>query len=204
MIVKSIIKSYSIPKRNDANVFIESNGNVTMQAEHYSKAVNTNSIKWQEIPNLGRTGSAVTPFPVTTSMQTPSGNNPHLEYNMYLFKPGEVKVDLYFSPTLNFENSPNGIRYAISIDDEKPQVVNMTSNPNPPDLNRDPVWNKWVSNNINIQTTKHKIDEPGEHTLKFWMVDPGVVLQKIVVDGGGVKESYFGPTESFNGALQIK
>ncbi|MFO7179216.1 MAG: hypothetical protein DIU78_010995, partial [Pseudomonadota bacterium] len=59
------------------------------------------------------------------------------------------------------------------------------------------IWERHTSDNANITVTKHTIESPGDHTLKFWMVTPGVILQKIVVDAGGMKESYFGPPESY-------
>ncbi|MHB8579972.1 MAG: glycosyl hydrolase 115 family protein [Ignavibacteriaceae bacterium] len=195
VVVYAIVNNPSTPTRNAINGFVECNGYVSIEAEHYSKAVGSSSIYWQTIPNLGRTLSAVTPFPVTSSTQTPGGNSPHLDYKIYFVSKGDVKVSAYFSPTLKFHNKD--IHYAVSFDDEKPQIVNMTPDPNYADLNQDKLWNKWVSNNINIETTNLNIKSTGEHVLKFWMVDPGVVLQKIVVDAGGVKPSYLGPPESF-------
>ena len=58
-------------------------------------------------------------------------------------------------------------------------------------------WEKWVSDNVIVSTTQHSVEQPGTHVLKFWMVDPGVVLQKLVVDTGGLKPSYLGPPESY-------
>jgi Glycosyl hydrolase family 115/Gylcosyl hydrolase family 115 C-terminal domain len=182
----------------EINGFVESNGYISIEAEHYSKAVDGSNIKWRTILNLGRTNSAVEAFPVTSAVQTPGGDSPHLEYNIYLQNKGEVKVEAYFSPTLNFHNSPQGIRYAVSLDDGEPQIINMTPNPYFADLNRDQTWNKWVSENINVEISKLEINKPGKHILKFWMVDPGPALQKIVIDAGGVKPSYLGPPESFH------
>ena len=36
----------------------------------------------------------------------------------------------------------------------------------------------------------------GAHNLKIYMVDAGVVLDKIVIDTGGLKPSYLGPPET--------
>jgi hypothetical protein len=185
----------AMPKRNMVNGIVDSNGYFSVEAEHYTKAIGTSSIKWQVIPNLGRTSSGVTPMPVTSLVQKPGDNSPCLEYKIYFFTKGQVNVSAYLSPTLKFNNAD--LHYAVSFDNEKPQIINISTNPNPSDLDKDAVWSKWVSDNINIQNSMHIIASPGEHILKFWMVDPGVVLQKIVVDAGGVKPSYLGPPESY-------
>jgi hypothetical protein len=198
VLVNAVINNYSKAEMENVNGFTESNNYVSMEAEHYSRAINNDLNSWLIIPNLGRTLSAVTAMPVTTSIKVPGEKTPHLEYDVFLFNQGDVKVKAYFSPSLNFNYLPDGIRYAISFDDEQPQLINMTTNPNPPDLNRDQVWNKWMTENINIVISNHKIDKPGKHVLKFWLVDPGVVLQKIVIETGDVKPSYLGPPESFN------
>jgi hypothetical protein len=105
-------------------------------------------------------------------------------------------VNVYVCPTQNFLNT-DGLHYAVSFDDQEPQIVNIHENETVPDWQYPPYWNRAVSENIKVLVSEHIIDKPGEHVLKFWMVDPGIVLQKIVVDTDGLKPSYFGPPESF-------
>ena len=99
-------------------------------------------------------------------------------------------MSAYISPTLNYYNN-QGLRYAVSIDDNEPQIVNIHEG----DFPR--TWSRWVSNNINVTTSKHTVKSPGEHVLKFWMVDPGVVLQKLVTETVEIEPSYLGPPESY-------
>ncbi|MBC3538820.1 glycosyl hydrolase 115 family protein [Rufibacter sediminis] len=189
VVVQAIVQNPTSPKPNQLEGFAEANGYVSMEAEHFTRAVNANDIQWKLIPDLGRTGSAMTTLPVTASSQTPGGNSPHLEYKMYLQQEGEVSVQVFLSPTLNFHNT-QGLRYAISFDDEAPQIINIHQDKS------DREWNKNAGNNLNLTISKHQLKKAGEHVLKFWMVDSGIVLQKIVVDAGGLKPSYLGPPES--------
>ncbi|OHB64067.1 MAG: hypothetical protein A2168_06180 [Planctomycetes bacterium RBG_13_50_24] len=196
VVVQAVINNPAVPKRDMVTGFVESNGYVSIEAEHYTKAINADTIKWLRIPNIGRTLSGITPVLVTAKSQTPEGNSPRLEYCMHLFNSGKVNVNAYLCPTQNFHNT-QGLRYAISFDDQTPQLINIHEKDTVPDWKYPPAWNQAVGENIKVITSEHILKKPGEHVLKFWMVDPGIVLQKIVVDTGGVKPSYLGPPESY-------
>ncbi|MBE1489963.1 glycosyl hydrolase 115 family protein [Plantactinospora soyae] len=174
---------------------VEANGYVSIPAAHYTRAVNTGGVYWKRIPDLGRTGDGLTPFPVTAASRTPGGNTPRLEYEMTLTTPGPVKVSAYLSPRNNVLPT-EGLRYAVSIDGGAPQIVNATTSTGANDTTMNRQWERNTSDNVNVTTTLHTVDRPGVHTLKFWMVDPTVVVQQLVVDTGGLRPSYLGPPES--------
>jgi endo-1,4-beta-D-glucanase Y len=185
------------PARDSLEGFIEGDGYVSMEAEHCTKKVDAALVRWEEIPDYGRTLSGMTIFPVTAESVTPPQDSPHLEYKMYLFNPGKVEVESIVAPTLNFVPG-RGLRYAVSFDDEQPQVVDIVpASYNAGDGNRD--WEDSVRNSARVVKSTHTISQAGYHTLKIWMVDPAVVLTKIIVNTGGLKRSYLGPPESFRG-----
>ena len=133
--------------------------------------------------------------PVDAPSATPGKDSPCLDYRMYLFSPGRAEVTAILAPTLNLIPR-RGLRLAVSFDDEPPQTVTLV----PPDYiaqhgNMD--WEKCVGDNARLVRTMHTLTKPGYHTLELWMVDPGVVLEKLVVNLGGVKPSYLGPPESY-------
>jgi len=98
-------------------------------------------------------------------------------------------VQVTLAPTLKFQPG-SGFRYAVSIDDEAPQIVNVHADES------EKFWEKIVSDGAAVFTTEHQLAKPGKHVLKFWALDPGLVVQKLVLDAGGLKPSYLGPQQS--------
>jgi hypothetical protein len=185
--VTAIINDASLYANAGKGMFLEGDGYVSIEAEHYSRAVHT-AVTWQRIKGLGRTLSGMEAMPVTAPAQTPGDNSPRLEYTLYLTDSGECSVHAYFSPTLDFNGK--GLRYALSFDDQPPQVIDLAKNSSGKN------WDISVANNTFSSLSAHLLSRPGKHILKYWLVDPGVVLQKIVVDAGGMKPSYLGPPAS--------
>jgi hypothetical protein len=175
------------PEGYAGRLFRETDGYVSIEAEHYSRKKEAGNIVWKVIPDLGKTLSAVTTFPVTA---TPAATDDvSLEYDVDLKQAGEVRLIALLSPTLNF-NANKGLRYGISINGEEEQIVNF--NQTYTERERE----QWVANSIIESVTKHHIPHKGICTIRFRILDPGIVLQKIMMDTGGLKPSYLGAPES--------
>ncbi|MFJ3423174.1 glycosyl hydrolase 115 family protein [Streptomyces sp. NPDC086082] len=106
---------------------------------------------------------------------------------------GEVTVWAYLSPR-NPALPTGGLRYGVSLDDGPIQTVDINIGADDGLLND--VWARNTSDNVNATATKHSVTKAGVHRLKFWMVDPTVVLQRLVIDTGGLPALYLGPLES--------
>lgn len=167
-------------------VFQEKNGYVSIEAENFARMNNSDRIYWEVIPDFGKTKSGVTTFPQNAYPKT--DENVYLEYDINFESKGEFDVQLLLAPTLNY-NHNKGLRYQISFDGQTPQIINFNGHYKG-ELGR------WQSEHIIKSMTKHQISQPGKHTLRFRVLEPGIVLQKILINTGGLKPSYLGAPES--------
>ena len=194
---KSIDSNDLIP--NDAKGFIENNGYISIEANHFISAFQPEPFQWKVVENLGKTGSSVISLPIKEGRVVLNENTPKLSYNVYFQNKGKVKVYAYFSPTINY-STREGMYYGLSFDNEKPLQVNYDSDPLIFNYNgKVPSnWDNNVADNIKIVTTDFEIKEAGNHTLNYFRVDEGLVLQKIVIETSKkeIPKSYLGPPES--------
>ncbi len=193
-------KDYTIqvPIRNEMPKvagFIENEGAIAFEACNFTKKFDTINIHWTVVPNLGRTNSSLIIEPVTAETQVTLENSPRVDYEFTTFNSGDFKVEAHLSPTQDYKKQ-GGLKYAIAIDNEKPQIININEGEIIPDYKYADWWMKSVGDHIKTKVSKHKVEMSGKHVLKIWMIDPGIVFQRFVIDAGGLKPSYLGPVES--------
>jgi hypothetical protein len=195
--------------RQNVTAFGGLTGPIAIAAESAMKIVDAGNVRWEKIPDYGRALSGMAVFPVTVKSVLPPDNAPRMEYPVFIARPGEIQVDLVMGPTLNVQPD-RGVRIAVSFDDQPPQIIDAfegqsyadpskRGDPSSPPI-RD--WSTWVKDNARILKSTHQVSEPGVHTLKVWMVDPGVVLETLIVHSENLPKSYLGPVENLRSILK--
>lgn len=183
-------------------LFVENNGYVSIDAASFHRKVENDAIKMIMIPNLGCENAAVQlGNPIAPAQRTAGRNTPRLEYDFYTFEQGSVDVYTYVLPTFpiskdrgyaGHEATNVETKYGVCID-EGPVMTPSTSS-----FEYAQIWYESVLKNCRINKTTLHIDKPGKHTVKIICGDAGTVLQKVVLDFGGMKRSYMGPQPTRN------
>ncbi len=170
--------------------YAEANGAVSMEAEHYTNSVTNGEYGWVEQDDLGRSGSSMRFEP--TVADSISDNSAYLEYDVNFESSGTFDIDVYRMPTLNEGGS---VKFAIGIDDKAPAVLAGTNKYSGQAADK---WALGVLNNNETLTATITVDQPGIHKIKLYGVDPGAVVDKIVITTGTKYDSFYGAPESYN------
>ena len=133
-------------------------------------------------------------FPTTESFDN-IDDSPYLEYSIKLNEDAEYDLSVYTSPANNIQIDKR-LKYAVQFDDENPVIVNSLSEDFIAGDYNNESWCRGVLDNIRISKTNHKLNK-GIHTLRFYGLDGGIVLEKLVLSNGKLPYSYFGPEESY-------
>ncbi|MHB8127701.1 MAG: glycosyl hydrolase 115 family protein [Mobilitalea sp.] len=178
-----------------AKTFVDTQGVIAIEAEHYAENVALGGGEWKVINNYGRALSSMKVFPTNLESKTPRVDAPYLEYRFATKKTGMITVSVHGAPTNNL-SAVTGMRYAIAIDEEKPQIIDTFSCTLP--VGNGNEWDLGVMNNCRIFTTDHKLSKSDTHTLRIYMVDAGYVLQRLVIDcDEKLQQSFLGPQETY-------
>lgn len=178
-------------KQDGGFVFEPSAGYIAMDAEHFFSCNNPKEAEWTVIPYMGRTRSGISLQPYNEPVDGGS-----ISYRMNLPAGTEdVKVHVITASTLAFERR-DGHRYTIGFEGETPVEVNFNGELNEEPENVYRVTYPTVARRVIEKVVDLKTGGDGLKTLVIDPLDPGVVLQKIVVDLGGYKESYLFGKES--------
>lgn len=165
-------------KITTASSHTERNGMIALNAFQY-----TNGLNVEQIEGLGHSGSVVR-LPVAKKI---NASEPYLEYTVNTHSSGHawIKIGTVPKHPLNGGN----IRYAIIIDNQKPQVVSSAA---------EFLSSKWADNvlrNQSLTVTDVHIDRPGEHRIRIYALDEEVLFDQLMLEFAPAREHYLIPVQ---------
>ncbi|APB71706.1 hypothetical protein PPYC1_15610 [Paenibacillus polymyxa] len=172
--------------------FAEAHGVIAIEAEHTCGREAAGELRWEIIKGYGRSLSSMKLFP-TTALFERIEDAPYLEYRICTAEEQIYSLTVYTAPT-NPLGEGRRLKYAVAFDSHQPVLTDMLPLEFAAGESRH--WSESVMNNIHTSTTQHSLTA-GMHTLRLYVLDAGLVLQKLVLSREPLLCSYFGPEESF-------
>jgi len=174
----------------DYKGFVEDNGIVSIFASNFSRNVGKESNGWKVMGELGHTGKSLAAMPLqvkpATELNTPEDiklKSPCVEYDFYTFTPATPVANVYTLPTHEL-NKNWSMRFGVSVDDGPLTVLDFKT------VGRSEVWKQNVLRNSAQSKFKTQFIQQGKHILKIYAMDPGVIIDRITIDLGGLQKVY--------------
>lgn len=177
--------------------YVEADGYVSMEAEHYTNAVSYGGTEWRTEKDYARSGDSMKLYPniYRHTDNADMTNSAYLEYSVYFENAGTYELDIYRMPTLNERGSVN-VRVGVNDCSPTELVGNKAYYVN--DSCGDDAWGLGVLTNNETLSTEITVSE-GLNTIRVYGADTGFVFDKIVITTSESKPfSYFGAPESYN------
>nr|WP_315249740.1 glycosyl hydrolase 115 family protein [uncultured Duganella sp.] len=141
---------------------------------------------WEEQPGLGSSGRAMRARLDLRSRTMPAAaaDAMPLEYRFHTSTDAGATLRFVAVP-VHALTAGNRVRIAVQLDDDPLQTLDYAT------VGRSDEWKQNVLSNMAIRTTAVARLAPGQHRLRVYALDPGVVLDRIdvVLDGA---PSYYG------------
>ncbi len=181
--------------------YVEQDGYVSIEAEHYSSERKTDFARWSVINDLGRGYGDMVRAETDTLVGYGERNfasaAPYLEYDVYFASTGAFETEIYRLPTLS---SLGRIRFAVAVGDGTPVILEGEKDYG----TNNPAWEEGVFTQIIKHKTTLNITTAGLNKIRLYMLDPFITIDKLVVYTGEKQASYFGPSESYNTTYNLK
>ena len=181
-------QTIAVNARNDAapaGMLVEDDGIVAFSADRFTANSSSAIGGWQRMPDLGRSGHAL-----ATRAEAPSFDDasaaPFVDYRFRSSSSGPATVRAALVPTFPL-NEEHKLRYAVSMDGGAARIVDVEGGKD---------WDDAVQRASTVSKTDWQLAKPGEHMLRVYALDPGLVLDSLVIDFGGLKTAYDAPPET--------
>lgn len=177
--IKDATKTIQIPVR--AN---QSNGYISIFAKNYQRQKYSGTCHWEKVNAGGMTEWDMEAMPIGTSLlKDTTAQMPTLEYDFEIPNTHTPKLHSYCLPT-HALNKNYGMRFKVQVDEGPIQMINFET------VGRSETWKQNVLSNVAENIISLPLLTAGKHTLKISMVDPGVILDRFLIDLGGYQPGY--------------
>jgi len=167
---------------------VENNGLVIIEAEAFAQQQDrADGTGWRKVDEATASRHGMTIQPVTAASIDPAtlpGDSPWLTYRFHAFNTGPVKIRTQCLPTHKITSDHPGLRYAISLNNDPPQIIDINA------IEYSAAWNVNTLRAASIGVSSHEVTQRGLQHVRIWMVDAGVVLDKLTVEiASGIYEA---------------